>query len=112
MGKTDYDMKMFENLTGDLQKTLSEPSWEKPSAEMKSYFIKDSSAENSFCMEYELSTAQDLYDKLDRFLSLKTCHEMKRTALIRLCVASCFKYAGQIQLTDDSGKISEFIYEF
>lgn len=112
MKKTDYDMKIFEEQIKALREKLSEPSWAVPSENETTYFTSEQSEENAYCMEYELSTVQDLYDKLNQFLNVETDDESLRNALIRSCIASCFKYAGQEQLTEDCGEISEFIYEF
>ena len=111
MKPTDYDMKVFEDQIKALREEAPELSWPEPSDEEKSYFISDDSDGKASCMEYRLSTVQDLHDKFDRFLSVKTADESKRAALIRSCVASCFKYEGLDQLLVDEGEISEFIYE-
>ena len=111
MEPTDYDMKVFEDQIKALREEALELSWPEPSDEAKSYFISDDSGGKASCMEYKLSTVQDLHDKFDCFLSVKTADESKRAALIRSCVASCFKYEGLDQLLVDEGEISEFIYE-
>ena len=111
MEPIDYDMKVFEDQIKALREVSPESSWPEPSDEEESYFISDDSDGKASCMEYRLSTVQDLYDKFDRFLSVKTADESKRAALIRSCVVSCFKYEGLDQLLVDEGEISEFIYE-
>ena len=111
MKPTDYDMKVFEAQIKALREEMPEFSWPEPSDEEESYFISDDSDGKASCMEYRLSTVQDLHDKFDRFLSVKTADESKRAALIRSCVASYFKYEGLDQLLVDEGEISEFIYE-
>ena len=112
MEKTDYDMKIFEDRIRAVREDLSGALWAEPSQIEKTYFISDNYEGNAYCMEYELSTAQELFDKFHRFLNIETTDESLRKALIRSCVASCFKYAGQEHIPDDGGEISEFIYEF
>ena len=112
MEKTDYDMKMFEDRIRAVREDLSGTLWAEPCKTEKTYFVSDNYEGNVYCLEYEISNAQDLYDKFHRFLNIETVDESLRTALIRSCVASCFKYAGQEKKLIDDSEISEFIYEF
>ena len=111
MGQIDYDMSVFKERIDDIRKSSTDSTWDNPCSSEESYFTEDKENE-AYCMEYGFSTAQELFELFDRFLSVSTEEEMKKTALIRACVAACYKYSDDKKRADNAGTISEFIYEF
>lgn len=111
MGQIDYDMSVFKDRISDIRSSITDSLGEKPFLPEESYFIEDKGNEE-YCMEYGFSTAQELYELFDRFLDLKTDDAAKRSALIRACIAACYKYSDGKMRADNAGMISEFIYEF
>ncbi len=112
MELTDYDMKRFADIVAGLKRSPRRDFSGFRNEETKTYFSDDTGDDTSYCAEYGFGSVKELYECFDRFFSGDICDPGERNALIRACIAACYKYKTTGFIPEGDGSISEFIYEF